>query len=73
MFIPGPEYDVDAVPTSLTTQCLADPPDQRKVPGRGERHSRREAGRRKAAPKAEVIRVLVVLDSEAVRSVREPE
>ena len=57
----------------LPAQGLADLPDQRRIPGRGKRNSRREAGRREAPTKTQVIGVLVVLDPQPVWSVRQPE
>src|SRR5215218_1284288 len=73
MFIPRPEHNIHAVRASLPAQGLTDLPDQRRVPGRGERNSRREAGRREASTKAQVVRILVVLDPQPVWSVRQPE
>ena len=70
---PRPEHNIHAVGASLPAQGLTDLPDQRRIPGRGKRNSRREAGRREASTKTQVVGVLVVLDPQPVWSVRQPE
>ena len=58
---------------SLPARGLTDLPDQRRIPGRGKRNSRREAGCREASTKTQVVGVLIVLDPQPVWSVRQTE
>ena len=71
MFIAGPSTTSTPCERASPAQGLTDLPDQRRIPGRGKRNSRREAGRREASTKTQVVGVLVVLDPQPVWSVRQ--
>src|SRR6188472_2662592 len=68
---PRAQHNINAQRAGLTAQCHADATNEIRIPGRGKSYGRWKARGRKAAAQSEVIGVVVVLDAQAVRAVRD--